>query len=133
MIYDYCCSICEHYQEEVHGMLERPVVMCEKCGSVSHKLICRDVKFCGVDGSGSLYNFVDVNTTGKPIQFTSKRQWQSHLKSHGLNDDCKQGTLKESDLRKSSMGKTKEEKRKDYKKAIAKVLQDNGTLAKYGK
>jgi len=37
-----------------------------------------------------LYNFVDVNTTGKPIQFTSKRQWQKHLKKLGLNDDVKQ-------------------------------------------
>lgn len=36
-----------------------------------------------------LWDFVDTNTTGKPIHFTSKRAWKSHLKKLGMHDDVK--------------------------------------------
>lgn len=36
-----------------------------------------------------LWDFIDVDTTGKPIRFTSKRQWKQHLKSRGMHDDVK--------------------------------------------
>ena len=45
-----------------------------------------------------LYNFIDVNTTGKPVEIRSKSQWRSHLKKLGLHDDIKQSPRKSTEL-----------------------------------
>lgn len=133
MRYDYSCSICEHIQEEVHGYQEKPRIKCENCGYKCIKLISGDVRFNGVDGTGSMYDFVDTNTTGKPIRFQSKKAWKNHLKSRGLTDDIKQGNYTEKDLMKTTPGKSKEQKRKEYKESVVKVLKEKGILQKYGK
>jgi hypothetical protein len=69
-------------------MTERPTIVC-KCGCICVKLISKNVLFGGVDGTASMYNFVDYNTTGRPVVINSKTQWRNHLKAHGLNDDVK--------------------------------------------
>lgn len=87
MLYDYECSKCLWMQEEVHGMLERPVVVCKKCGNECFKLIGAGKYIGGMNGGRGVYDFVDYNTTGRPVKINTKRQWQQHLKAHGLNDD----------------------------------------------
>jgi hypothetical protein len=42
-----------------------------------------------------LYCFTDIHTTGKPIKFESKRQWQRHIKSLGLTDNFQQSRTKQ--------------------------------------
>lgn len=84
MRYDYQCENldCGNVQEEVHGMLERPVVVCEMCGCECHKMIsvAPDQIFAA---SVPLYDFVDLKTTTKPVRIKSKRQWHNHLKKVG--------------------------------------------------
>ena len=89
--------------------IEKPKDACRKCGTpitgtiykYNGDTLCAfhfsQVKIKQVSGIGlfhthkdKLYEFTDVNTTGKPIQFSSKGQWQRHLKRLGLHDDVKQ-------------------------------------------
>lgn len=79
-------------------MVERPVVFCDICGGIGFKLLATGAMFCGVNGRADMYNFVDFNTTGKPVVINSKTQWRNHLKSHGLNDDIKNDKLTKSDI-----------------------------------
>lgn len=37
--YDYECTKCEYQQEEVHGMMDEPMINCEVCGGMCHKVI----------------------------------------------------------------------------------------------
>lgn len=129
--YDYLCPNCEHIQEEVHGMRERPEIACEVCGVLSTRLIAGNVEFAGVSGRNDMYHFVDVDTTGKPIEFHGKRQWREHLKQHGLTDDISQGVPKAENLK--PYKEDKESKRKAYKEALVPVLKEKGILQKYGK
>ena len=59
MRYDYSCSYCGREQEEIHGMLEKPIIHCNYCGETCIKLISGNPEFIGVDGTAQLYNFVD--------------------------------------------------------------------------
>lgn len=131
--YDYSCSKCEYVQEEIHGMLEYPKVICNICGGKSTKMICGDVLFNGVDGSNSMYDFVDQDTTGKPMRFTSKRAWRTHLKSKGLTDDIPQSVPNAKHLKPYREGKSKETKRREYKESVTQALKETGILQKYGK
>lgn len=72
-----------------------------------------------------LWEFTDVNTTGKPVQINSKGQWQRHLKKLGLNDDVKQGRSKEETYN-SFMDKSrfKPVPREELKKTILNAYQE---------
>jgi putative FmdB family regulatory protein len=133
MIYDYMCNSCGHTQEEIHGMLEKPIINCLMCGFSCSKLISTGTQIAGVDGTATMYNFVDRDTTGKPIAFHSKRQWRQHLKSRGLTDDIPQSVPKRENLKLMRSEKSKETKREEYKKAVATALKEKGILQKYGK
>lgn len=133
MTYDYVCSKCKNVQEEIHRYNERPKIKCVKCNGKCIKMISVGVLFNGVDGTGSMYSFVDTNTTGHPIRFDSKTKWRNHLKSRGLTDDIDQGVPKVGSLKPLRNEKSKEQKRKEYKESIAKVLKEKGILQKYGK
>jgi len=41
--YDYGCNSCELVREEIHGMMEDPKILCEKCGAVMEKRITTNV------------------------------------------------------------------------------------------
>lgn len=50
--------------------------------------VCPKCDICGVGEAfntpkDKLFEFTDVHTTGQPIKFTSKRQWEQHLKATG--------------------------------------------------
>lgn len=117
--YDYECSKCEHLFEEVHGMLERPQIKCPKCGARADKLF-------GLPHThqDKLYDFVDVNTTGKPIKFTSKGQWQRHLKKTGLTDDIPQRPIKANEIKTGGNVYEKQKKKKEYKELLGSVYQE---------
>lgn len=131
--YDYSCSNCGNEREEIHSMVEKPIIKCEICNHIMDKMICGDVYFGGVDGTASMYNFVDHNTTGKPVVINSKTQWRNHLKSRGLTDDIDQGTPKKDSLKLFKSSENKEQKRKVYKESVAQALKETGILQKYGK
>lgn len=66
-----------------------------------------------------LYEFVDYNTTGKPVVIESKSQWRRHLKKLGLHDDVSNSPLKMNDLVQYKEGRyEKEKRRKEYKKVL---------------
>lgn len=87
MTYSYECSKCGHEQDEWHGMKERPFVHCDICRGSCVKLIGIGSEIIGMNGGKDTYDFLDYNTTGKPVKINNKKQWQQHLKKHGLNDD----------------------------------------------
>lgn len=128
--YDYECSNCCKVHEEYHGMLERPNVICYKCGGKCIKLICGEPQFCGVDGTAQMYNFVDYNTTGKPVVINSKTQWNNHLKQHGLNDDVKNDPYTKSELDSIVQKKNNDKlvKRKEIKKSLVEVYKQKNSL-----
>ena len=84
MRYDYKCSNskCRRVQEEVHGMLESPVIVCMKCGYQAFRMISvgSDQIFAA---NVPLYDFVDYKTTTQPTRIRSKREWNEHLKRVG--------------------------------------------------
>jgi predicted nucleic acid-binding Zn ribbon protein len=126
MRYDYFCNNCGNTQEEIHGMLQKPVVHCNKCRGLAVKLICGEPQFCGVDGTASMYNFTDFNTTGKPVVINSKTQWKDHLKRNGLNDDVKNDPLTKADIQsmEQSSKRKKEEQRKVIKSSVVDVVRN---------
>lgn len=75
-------SRCEKETEEIHGMLENPVIVCKKCGYQSFKMISvrPDQIFAA---SVPLYDFVDEKTTTSKVRIRSKREWNEHLKRVG--------------------------------------------------
>lgn len=129
MRYDYLCSVCSNEQEESHGMLERPIIQCNECGHKCIKLICGEPHFCGVDGTAQMYNFVDYNTTGKPVVINSKTQWKNHLKKHGLNDDIKNDPYTKSELESIVQKKNSDKliRRKEIKKSLVEVYKQKNT------
>lgn len=74
------------------------------------------------------YDFVDINTTGKPVRIHSKRQWKQHLKKLNLTDDFQQ----------SSKGKTYKSltdtfeptPREEIKKTIRDRFKETGVYDK---
>lgn len=127
--FDYECEKCEKVHEEIHGMLEKPTVICHKCGNKCIKLICGDPQFCGVDGTAQMYNFVDYNTTGRPVVINSKNQWRNHLKKHGLNDDIKNDPYTKSELELIVQKKNSDKlnKRKEIKKSLVEVYKQKNS------
>lgn len=129
MIYDYECSKCNNIQEEVHGALERPYVHCNKCLELCIKLICGEPQFCGVDGTASMYNFTDFNTTGQPVVINSKTQWRNHLKKHGLNDDVQNSPYTKSQLETKVRQREgdKQANRREIKKVAVEAYKKRGS------
>lgn len=123
MIYDYQCDRCDDIFEVHHPMNERPIVHCEICGALASKLISLPHTHKDL-----LYNFIDVDTTGKPIQFNTKGQWKKHLKSRGLTDDIPQSAPRMEDLKPMRSEKTKEQKRKEYKEVAVQALRENKVI-----
>lgn len=125
-LYDYECSNkkCKHKFDQFVRISEfGKLVVCSKCGGRADKLLSlpnthRDLA----------YNFVDVNTTGKPIQFSSKGQWKRHLKSLGLTDDIPQKAPNPGELKQLRSEKTKEERIADHKKVIEEVVMEGKRL-----
>lgn len=110
-------------------MLERPVVHCNKCRGLCVKLLATNVSFCGVDGTAQMYNFVDHNTTGRPVVINSKTQWKNHLKKHGLNDDVKNDPYTKSELDRIVQKKNSDKlvKRKEIKKSLVEVYKQRNS------
>lgn len=120
--YDYLCSKCEHEQEEFHMMSERPLVHCDKCRGACIKLISAgEGGFIGMKGGHDTYDFVDYNTTGKPVKINNKRQWKEHLKLHGLNDDVPNDTK---NLKFTKTTVDKEKMKRETKAAIVSAVKD---------
>lgn len=78
--------------------------------------------FCGVNGRADMYNFVDFNTTGRPVPINSKTQWRNHLKAHGLNDDVKNDPYTKSELE-AKVQKRNADKINDRKKIRNSVVE----------
>jgi DNA-directed RNA polymerase subunit RPC12/RpoP len=125
ILYEYLCDRCSKVHEEWHGMLEHPVVLCQ-CGHKCLKLISTGQMFCGVNGRADMYNFVDFNTTGKPVVINSKTQWRNHLKAHGLNDDVKNDPYTKSEIESMKRKETrkKEENRKKIKNTVIDIVRN---------
>lgn len=83
----------------------------------------------GLDGGKGLYDFVETNTTGKPLRFHTKRQWKDHLKKHGLNDDVKNDpyTKSELEMKFQQRNHDKERNRKEIKKSVVEVYKQRRT------
>jgi hypothetical protein len=128
MIYDYECQRCLKTQEVFHSAMERPEVLCA-CGGKCLKLIATGAMFCGVNGRADMYNFVDFNTTGKPVVINSKTQWREHLKRTGLNDDVKNDPYTKSELEQKVRDRAnkKIEHRREIKKAVTEVYKKRKT------
>lgn len=105
-------------------MLEKPNIVC-KCGYVCVKLIGTGAMFCGVNGRADMYNFVDLNTTGKPVVINSKTQWRNHLKLHGLNDDVKNDPYTKSEIESKIQQKNrdKEGSKKKIRQAVVEAYK----------
>ena len=133
MIYDYLClkKGCNHRQEEIHSYQDRPDVSCEVCGGKCIKLISTGTMFCGVNGRGNMYDFVDHNTTGQPVKISSKTQWRNHLKAHGLNDDVKNDPYTKSELESKVRQKQtdKDNNKKKIKSAVIEAYRNRRSSA----
>ena len=72
-----------------------------------------------------LYQFVDYNTTGKPVEIRSKSQWQKHLKKHGLHDDIKQSVRKQSEYFDTDkyFAKQRDKKRSEMKDILRETFK----------
>ena len=75
--YDFHCTKCGKEFEVFKHMWEELEVTCQ-CGGQACQMIS-----CFQTPRDKLFEFTDVHTTGKPIKFTSKRQWENHLKATG--------------------------------------------------
>jgi len=124
--YAYECSKCGHIQDEFHYMSERPLVHCDACRGACIKLIGTGEFISGMNGGRATYDFVDFHTTGKPVVIKSKRQWQQHLKAHGLNDDVPNDTKEIVNKVRSGnrVYVDKEKMKRDTKEAIVKSVKD---------
>ena len=75
-----------------------------------------------------LYDFIDVHSTGRPIRFTSKRVWESHLKSLGKRQ------LSKEDLK--TIGTPKEPPKSDYRDVAVQAWKERTKFVmdvKYGR
>lgn len=119
--YDYQCSKCLKVREEIHGMLEKPVVVCMKCGAECFKLISvsPDQIFAA---SVPLYDFVDHKTTIKPVRIKSKREWNDHLKRIGQreapNTPPSQASIDSENRTRKMVAK------RELKEAVVKAVKD---------
>lgn len=119
--YDYQCHKCLSIQEEIHGMLEKPVIVCMKCGSECYKTISvnPDQIFAA---SVPLYDFVDHKTTTQPVRIRSKREWNEHLKRVGQieasNTPPSRQSIESADRTKKMVAK------RELKEAIVTAVKD---------
>lgn len=120
MRYDYQCDSCLNLQEEWHLYQEKPNVICHKCSGKCIKLISCPSGFIGANTR--MYDFVDFNTTGSPVVINSKKQWNNHLKAHGLNDDVKNDPLTKSDV--ENMQRKEVRKKEDNRRKIRENVID---------
>lgn len=130
MTYDYECCKCGHVQEEWHGMSERPRIHCNKCRGACVKLIGSGAAIMGMAAGRGLYDFVDFNTTGKPVRIHTKRQWQQHLQNHGLNDDIQNTPFKRDQLKEGMLNVDKAKMRRELKDTIVKAVKDKKHIKK---
>lgn len=121
--YDYLCSNskCGKVQEEVHGMLEHPVVVCKKCGYQCFKMISvrADQIFAA---NVPLYDFVDEKTTTGKVRIRSKHEWNEHLKRVGQieapNDPPSRASIESNERTKKMVAK------RELKETIVKSVKD---------
>jgi putative FmdB family regulatory protein len=121
-MYDFECSKCSKTFEVFKHMSEEKEVTCE-CGGNAVQLIC-----CINTPKDKLYDFVDVHTTGKPIHFTSKKQWESHLKERG------QYQLTQGDIKR--LKEPPKDKKTNYKALAETAWKERGKFVqgvKYGR
>jgi hypothetical protein len=109
-------------------MSEKPKVFCD-CGGRCAKLISTGAMFCGVNGRADMYNFVDFNTTGKPVVINSKTQWEKHLKKTGLHDDVKNDPYTKSEIESKLQVSShkKQQERKAIKKTVIEAYKQRNT------
>lgn len=126
MTYSYECSKCGNTQDEWHGMKERPLVHCDICRGACVKLIgTGEGGFIGMNMGRATYDFVDFNTTGKPVKINSKRQWQQHLKQHGLHDDVPNDYKTMSkQIKPGMLNVDKAKMKRETKEAIVSAVKD---------
>lgn len=74
MYYDYKCSACEHVQEEMHGMNDKPDIRCEVCGEKCEKvfLSTTPVHFVGAGWDRSPHVLIDKLNGRKRTKYGSK-------------------------------------------------------------
>lgn len=127
MTYDYYCSNkkCEKVHEEIHGMLEKPVVVCMSCGSECFKLLSVNSSQIFA-ASVPLWDFIDEKTTNSPVRIKSKRQWQEHLKRVGQIEAPNDPPSKESI---ASVERTKKMiAKRELKAAVVAAVKDKGYI-----
>ncbi len=127
MRYDYCCPGCNAVHEEVHGMLENPVIVCMDCGEECCRMISArpDQIFAA---SVPLYDFVDHKTTTKPVRIKSKREWNEHLKRVGQieasNTPPSRQSIESADRTKKMVAK------RELRQAVVSAVKDKRHIKK---
>lgn len=113
------CNICKHENSEI-------CLDCYPSGTWGTCYFQRDKNkeenFNFHTPKDKLYEFVDIHSTGKPVEIRSKGQWQKHLKKHGLHDDVPQRSITEKDF-KSSVKEDVNSKREIYKSMIREEMK----------
>ena len=123
-LYDFFCEKCGNSFDEFVRIAEfKKVTPCPECGEMAFKIISLPNT-----NKDLAYNFVDTNTTGRPLQFTSKGQWKKHLKGLGLTDDFPQSVPKRNDLKLLKNEPSKAERVEGHKKVIETVLREGGKI-----
>lgn len=124
--YDYECSKCEHVQEQWHPISERPLIHCDICRGACIKLMGgAEGGFIGMNGGKSTYDFIDYNTTGKPVLIRSKKEWNNHLKKYGLNDDVPNDPKEMArQIKPGMLNVDKNKMKKETRKAIIESVKD---------
>ena len=123
-IYEFECLRCCHINEEYHPMGQSPKeTICPYC--LGEGFEGRAVRIISLPHTHKdrLYNFIDYNTTGRPVVINSKGQWKRHLKQHGLHDDISQSPMKRGDL-KEGMNVDKNRMKRELKDTIGKAIMD---------
>lgn len=114
--YDYECNTCGYIFEVMHPMIEEPKINCEKCKGNCSRLIS-----CGKTTSFiPPPNFIDIDTTGKPIKFTSWKKYDKHLKSLGLSVVSKPRSMSDLD---SMVRKSQRRKMESFREEVRPLVR----------
>jgi hypothetical protein len=94
---------------------------CPKCKGGVKGEFKKEVFYTSKD---KLWEFVDIMSTGKPVEIRTKGQWKRHLKAHGLHDDVPRWDKipTEHKIEKT----TKEERRKIAEGILQETLHELG-------
>jgi len=122
-LYTFECDCGNRFDEFIRFENYRRESACEACGGMARKILTLPNT-----NKDLAYNFIDTNTTGRPIQITSKGQWKKHLKKLGLTDDFSQAVPKHSELKQIRKQESKESRIEGHKKVIETVLRDSGKI-----